>query len=75
MKTLADAKPNRNMKIKSVQADTLTDKFYEMGFVPDSTVKLIYRAPLGDPLAVNVGNSTVMLRKSEAASIEIEELD
>ena len=43
----------------------------DMGFVPGRSVTVLGRAPLGDPLALRIADSTVALRKKEAATIII----
>ncbi|MBO5491452.1 MAG: ferrous iron transport protein A [Desulfovibrio sp.] len=43
----------------------------DMGLVPGVPVMLLGRAPMGDPLALRVEDTTVALRKREAAAILI----
>ncbi|MBQ9453967.1 MAG: ferrous iron transport protein A [Desulfovibrio sp.] len=43
----------------------------DMGLVPGMPVTLLGRAPMGDPLALRVVDTTVALRKREAAAILI----
>ncbi|WP_366938389.1 FeoA family protein [uncultured Desulfovibrio sp.] len=43
----------------------------DMGLVPGVPVMLLGRAPMGDPLALRVADTTVALRKREAAAILI----
>ncbi|MCR5563922.1 MAG: ferrous iron transport protein A [Desulfovibrio sp.] len=42
-----------------------------MGLLPGMTVTMMGKAPMGDPLALRVANTTVALRKREAAEILI----
>lgn len=51
------------------------DWLQELGFIPGETVRLMARAPGGDPLVVRVGASTFALRVAEAACIEISPLE
>ena len=44
----------------------------ELGLLPGTLVKLIRRAPMGDPLEISVRGSLLSLRKSEAEMIEVE---
>ena len=46
-------------------------RLLDLGFVPGTRVRLLSRAPLGEPLLVELRQHTLMLRKSEAAAIEI----
>ncbi|WPC74896.1 FeoA family protein [Vibrio porteresiae] len=43
-----------------------------MGILPQTEITLVRRAPMGDPLQVEVRGVSVALRESIAASIEVE---
>ena len=42
-----------------------------MGLIPGAAITLLGRAPMGDPLALRVADTTVAIRKREAKSILI----
>lgn len=44
-------------------------RLLEMGFVPGTTVSLLARAPLGEPLILQVRGHMLLLRRDEAQSI------
>lgn len=44
-------------------------RLLEMGFVPGARITLLARAPLGEPLLLQLRTRTLMLRKSEAQSV------
>jgi Fe2+ transport system protein FeoA len=46
-------------------------RLLEMGFLPDVEVSVIRRAPLGDPLEVEVLGYRLVLRLSEARLIHL----
>ena len=46
----------------------------EMGMLPGTTLKLIRRAPLGDPLEIKLRGYNLTLRKTEADHILVEPL-
>ena len=46
-------------------------RLLDLGFVPGTRVHLLARAPLGDPLLVELRRHTLMLRKSEAQAVQI----
>ena len=48
-------------------------RLLDLGFVPETTIDVIRRAPLGDPIECRVANYKVTLRNTEAALIEVEE--
>lgn len=43
----------------------------ELGLVPGTKIRLVRRAPLGDPLEVAVRGSRLAIRRSEARHIQI----
>ena len=45
-----------------------------MGLIPGSSVSVVGRAPLRDPIAVRLSGVTISLRNSEANFIKVEEL-
>jgi ferrous iron transport protein A len=47
-------------------------KLMELGLWPGETVRLVRRAPLGDPLIVSLMSYHLALRKSEAERIFLE---
>ncbi len=49
----------------------LARRIRDMGLLPGAQVTVLGRAPLGDPLALRVADTTVALRKREASSILI----
>ena len=50
--------------------DSLT-RLRELGLVPGTKIRLIRRAPMGDPLEVSVRGSRLAMRRSEAIQIEV----
>ena len=49
-------------------------RLLDLGFVPESVINVVRRAPLGDPIQCKVANYNVTLRNSEAALIEVEDV-
>ncbi|EGR3176963.1 ferrous iron transport protein A [Vibrio parahaemolyticus] len=47
-------------------------KLMVMGLLPNTEVKVIRRAPMGDPLQVEVRGVSVALRETIAQKIEVE---
>ena len=44
----------------------------EMGVLPGTKVLVVRRAPLGDPLELNIRGALISLRRTEAELIEVE---
>lgn len=71
MLTLADLKPGETAVITHLHDNELTLKLLEMGCIPGETVTLQHIAPLGDPICVRLSGYHLLLRKREAASVEL----
>lgn len=52
--------------------DEIAVRLMEMGIIPGTEVKLLGRAPLGDPLEIEVRGYRLSIRQAEAARVEIE---
>jgi ferrous iron transport protein A len=75
MKTLAHLKPGQVGKILRIgAAGPLKRRLMDMGVVAGSEVTLEKVAPLGDPLEVCIKGYRLSLRKTEAETIELEEM-
>ena len=51
--------------------DVLLERLRELGFLRGETVRLVGRAPFGEPLLVEVRGMTIALRKVEAECIRL----
>jgi ferrous iron transport protein A len=71
MKTLDKLKAGDSAVIKSISPSPITIKLMEMGLLPDKEVRLNYRAPFGDPIAVTISGYSLALRLDEANKIEL----
>ena len=58
--------------VKHIKASGLKVKLLEMGFCEGKELRVLYRAPLGDPIAIEIGSYVLSLRKDEAREIEVE---
>lgn len=48
------------------------ERLAELGLTPGQTVRLLRRAPLGDPLELLVRGYRLALRRDEAEAVEVE---
>ena len=71
MKTLDKLKPGESGIISGLRNSELTLKLLEMGLLPGKTIKLSFRAPFGDPIAVELPDYSLSLRLDEACYVEI----
>ena len=53
-------------------ADATSLRLLEMGVTPGALVRVVGRAPLGDPLELEVRGYRLSLRRSEAARVTLE---
>lgn len=72
MLTLDTLKLNESVRIKSLTENSLTSKLTEMGMYPGKQVQVVFKAPFGGPIAIDVEGYTLSLRKDEASLVEVE---
>ena len=53
--------------------DQLSLKLLDMGCLPGTSVEMKFAAPLGDPICIKIDGYSLSLRKSEAATIALED--
>ncbi|WP_234733325.1 FeoA family protein [Tellurirhabdus bombi] len=71
-RSVADLKIGEKAIIKAFSDKWLSLKLLEMGCLPGTEVCLHCKAPLGDPICINVAGYCLSMRKSEAAVIIVE---
>ena len=73
--TLAELEKGQSRNVLSVHGETLiTRRLMEMGVIPGVAVRMVKSAPFGDPLEINVRGYSLALRRSEAESVELEQV-
>jgi Fe2+ transport system protein FeoA len=71
--TLANAKVGQSGRILRVEGvDDVAIRLLEMGLTPGVDFEMLGKAPLGDPIEIEIRGYRLSLRKSEAARISIE---
>lgn len=71
MATLDQLKPGESGIITNIKASEISIKLLEMGVLPGKLIRHTFRAPLGDPMAVQISGCTLSLRLDEAKLIEL----
>jgi len=66
---------NKNVIITELIENALTPKLIEMGLYPGKQVRLLFKAPFGDPIAIDVGGYVLSLRLEEAALVLVNTAD
>ena len=65
--------PGTDCVIREIDGDApAVRRLMDLGLVPGTTVRLVRRAPLGDPLEVIVRGTHLSLRRSEAGRFHVE---
>ena len=72
MKKLSDLKPGDIARVIGIQSSELKPKLLEMGLVENQEIKVLFKAPFGDPIAVEVGDYVLSMRKDEAILVNVE---
>lgn len=71
-KTLAHIKTGQHVTVTGISDSTLKPKLMEMGLVNGKKVTVLFKAPLGDPIAIDVHGYILSLRLDEAKLILVE---
>ena len=70
--TLAELRIGQTATVTQLAgSDSISARLLEMGLIPGTTVTLIGKAPLGDPLEFELRGYRLSLRKSEAERVSI----
>lgn len=70
--TLTDAKVNSEYRITDVKCGELRRRLLDMGFVPDSKIKVIGKAPFGETVLICLRGINIALRENATNSILVE---
>jgi Fe2+ transport system protein FeoA len=70
---LSEIKIGNSATVTTITDSSIRLKLMEMGLLPGKSVTVLFRAPLGDPIAVDVNGYTLSLRLNEAAMILVDE--
>ena len=58
-------------EVAGVDESDLKPKLTDMGIIPGKQVKILFKAPLGDPIAIDVDGYILSLRLDEASLIQV----
>lgn len=72
---LSEIKVSSKLKIVRILSTELEAKFAEMGLVSDKEIQWLFRAPLKDPIAIEVDNYVLSLRLDEAKFISVKKVN
>jgi ferrous iron transport protein A len=70
---LGELKAGTRAVVRHVGGDPeLLHRLMELGFVPGTTVTLVRRAPMGDPIELRLRGTHFSIRNSEANGIDVD---
>lgn len=71
MKKLSELSIGQNATVRSIAESALRPKLLEMGLIQGQDIRVLFKAPFGDPIAVEIGTYVLSMRKDEAMLVEI----
>ncbi len=71
MITLDQLKPGESGTIVNIKSSEISIKLLEMGILPGKLIRYSFKAPFGDPIAVQISGCVLSLRLDEAKLIEL----
>ncbi len=70
--TLAEISKESERVIKRLEGDEiLVARLRELGFIRGESVRVLGRAPFGEPILVEIHGATIALRKDEASCVHL----
>ena len=71
LKKLSEIKRGESAVVESFNDDEMKLKLMEMGCLPGEIITVDRFAPLGDPIAILVGDATISIRVDEADNVVV----
>ena len=68
---LDTCKIGEKVRVSNILPSEISSKLMEMGFYNGKEIEILYKAPFGDPIAIQVGDYVLSMRKNEARYIEV----
>lgn len=72
---LSKVLPGQTVTVVGLVESSLKPKLLEMGLFSGKKVKVLFTAPFGDPIAVDLGGYVLSLRLDEASLIQVNALN
>lgn len=72
--TLSSCKIGETVRLNTIDDRQLSVQLYTMGCIPGETIKVERIAPFGDPILIQLDESFISIRKSDAALIHVEKV-
>lgn len=72
LSTLANAPLKQQLIVSGIAESDLKPRLLEMGLYAGKVVTVLFKAPFGDPIAVDVDGYLLSMRLDEAALVQVE---
>lgn len=72
---LSSIQPGTSVIVNEIVDSVLRPKLMEMGVINGQKLTLLFRAPFGGPIAIDINGYILSLRLDEAALIQVVEVD
>jgi ferrous iron transport protein A len=69
LKSLANCSIGEVVNVSSILPSDIYTKLLEMGIYENKELTVVYKAPFGDPIAIQVGDYVLSMRLAEAELI------
>ena len=70
--SLSKIKNGETVTVRQIEESSLKVKLMEMGLIEGKELRVLYRAPFGDPMAIDVDGYVLSLRNDEADLISVD---
>jgi ferrous iron transport protein A len=71
LKKLSEIEIGKKIIVQKLNDSDLSLKLLEMGIYEGQELEIIFKAPFGDPIAIQIGNYVLSLRLNEADQIYV----
>jgi len=68
---LSTMKVGSKSEIIEIENSSIKSKLIEMGFLVGRSLEVVFKAPFGDPIAIEINSTVISLRKDEANLIKV----
>jgi ferrous iron transport protein A len=72
---LSSILPGKSVIVNEITDSVLRPKLMEMGVINGQELTVLFRAPFGDPIAIDINGYLLSLRLDEAALIQVVEVN
>jgi len=72
---LSDCKIGEKVEVSKIEDGNIAPKLIEMGLTEKLITQIVFVAPLGDPIAIDINGFILSIRKSEASKVLVKKIN